>query len=115
MNGGIKDIESTETRKKRRRSGFRFSSRKVLERSRVKREIAKVGGYQFNSVTKTLTFPSEICDIVHKGSAAGSSHPPCLDSVLEHNGAGIDLSFGNAFMIEEFNQEVSYSNSPLIV
>ena len=45
MNEGIKAIKSTKTRKKRRCSGFRFSSRKVLERSRLKKETAKVGGY----------------------------------------------------------------------
>jgi hypothetical protein len=72
MNEGDEAIESTETRKKRRRSGFRYSSRKVLERSRVKRETAKVGGVQFEAVTRTLSYPSEICDIVHHDCAARS-------------------------------------------
>jgi hypothetical protein len=60
MNERDEAIESTETRKKRRRSGFRYSSKKVLECSRVKRETAKVGGVQFKSVTRTLSYPSEI-------------------------------------------------------
>jgi hypothetical protein len=33
MNEGDEAIESTVTRKKKRRSGFRYSSKKVLERS----------------------------------------------------------------------------------
>jgi hypothetical protein len=40
MNERDDPTESTESRKKKRRSGFRFSSKKVLERSRVKRETA---------------------------------------------------------------------------
>jgi hypothetical protein len=44
MNEGDEAIESTVTRKKKRRSGFRYSSKKVLERSRVKRETTNVGG-----------------------------------------------------------------------
>jgi hypothetical protein len=54
MNEGDEAIESTKTRKKRRRLGFRYSSRKVLERSREKRETAKVGGVQFEAVTKDI-------------------------------------------------------------
>jgi MinD-like ATPase involved in chromosome partitioning or flagellar assembly len=47
----------------------------------VKRETAKVGGNQFESVTKALSYPSEIGDFVHHDCAAGLSYPPCLDSV----------------------------------
>ena len=110
MNEGSKAIEFTETRKKRRQPAFRFSSRKVLERSRLKRESAKAGGCQFDSVRKALSYPSEICDIDHRDCAAESSYPPCLDSVLEHDGAGLDLTFGNAIIQEHFNQEVSHYN-----
>ena len=41
MNEGSEAIELMATKKKRRRSGLRFSSRKVLERTRLKRETAK--------------------------------------------------------------------------
>jgi hypothetical protein len=44
MNERDDPIESTESRKKKRHSGVRFSSKKVLERSRVKRETAKFRG-----------------------------------------------------------------------
>ena len=115
MNEGSEAIESTENRKKRRCSSFRFSSRKVLERLRLKRETAKVGGCQFDSVRKALSYPSEICNIDYRDCAAGSSYPPCLDSVLEHDGVGLDLSFGNAIIDGECNQKVSYLNFQLIV
>jgi hypothetical protein len=115
MNEGSEAIEFTETRKKRRRSGFRFSSRKVLERSRLKKETAKAGECQFDSVRKALSYPSEICDIDHRDCAAGLSYPPCLDSVLEHDGSGLDLTYGNVIIHEEFNQKVSYSNPKLTI
>jgi hypothetical protein len=108
MNEGDEAIESTETRKKRRRSRFRYSSKKVLERSRVKRETAKVGGVQFESVTKTLSYPSEIGDIVHHDCAARSSFPTCLDSVEEHDGDRMELSCGDAVTYERCNIKVSY-------
>jgi hypothetical protein len=110
MSEGSKAVEFTETRKKRRQSGFRFSSRKVLERSRLKRESARVGGCQFDSVRKALSYPSD-----HRDCAAESSYPPSLDSVLEHDGAGLDLTFGKAIIQEDFSKRVSPYNSPLIV
>ena len=106
MNEGSKAIEFSETRKKRRRSGFRFSSRKVLERSRLKRDSARGSGYQFDFVRKGLSYPTEVLDIDHCGCAAGSSNPPCLDSALEEDGPGIELTFENAIIQETNNQEV---------
>ena len=113
MNEGVEAIELTETRKKRRCSGFRFSSRKVLNWLRVQRGVAKVGGYQFESVTKAFSY--EECDIVHNVCAVGSSYPTCLDRVLEHDGVGKDLSIGNAIIYEDCNQKVNYFNFQLVV
>jgi hypothetical protein len=107
MNERDDPTESTESRKKKRRSGFRFSSKKVLERSRVKRETAKLRGIQFESVTRALSYPSEIVDIVHHDCAVESTFEPCLDSVEEHERVGIELSCGNAITYEECNIEVS--------
>jgi hypothetical protein len=107
MNEGDESIESTETRKKKRRSGFRYFSKKVLERSRVKRRTAKVGGIQFESVTKALSYPSEIGDIVHYDCATGSSFLPCLDSVEEHDGDGMELSCDNAITYKRCNIKIS--------
>ena len=98
MNEGSEAIKFRKTKKKRRRSAFRFSSRKVLERLRLKKETAKVGECQLDSIRKALSYPSEICDIDHRDCATGSSYPPCLDSVLEHDGAGLDMTFGNAII-----------------
>ena len=113
MNEGVEAIELTETRKKRRRSGFRFSSRKVLNRSRVHREATKVGGYQFQSITRALSY--EECDIVHNVYAVESTYTPCLDRVLEHDGLGRDLSIGNAITYEDCNQKVRYFKFQLVV
>jgi hypothetical protein len=115
MNEGDEAIESTETRKKKRRSGFRYYRKKDLERSRMKRETAKVGGNQFESITKALSYPSEIGDFVHHDCAVGSSYLPCLDSVEEHDGDGMDLSYGNAVIYEGCNLKVSYFYFLMIV
>ena len=93
MNELDEAIVTTETRKKKRRSGFRYSSRKVLQRSRVKGETSKVRRIQLESVTKTLSFPNEIVDTVHHDCAPGSSLQPCLDSVEEHDSHGMELTF----------------------
>jgi hypothetical protein len=107
MNERDDPTESTEPRQKKRRSGFRFSSKKVLECSRVKRETAKFRGIQFESVTKALAYPSEIVEIVPHDSAVESTFQPCLDSVEEHERVGIELSCGNAITYDECNIEVS--------
>jgi hypothetical protein len=107
MNERDDPTKSTESRKKKRRSGFRFSSKKVLERSRVKRETAKFREIQFESVTKALSYPSEIADIVHQDCAVDPTFQRCLDSVEEHERVGIELSCGNAITYEGCNVEVS--------
>jgi hypothetical protein len=115
MNEGDEAIESTVTRKKKRRSGFRYSSKKVLERSRVKRETTNVGGIQFKSATKALSYPSEIGDIVHHDCSARSSFPLCLDSVEELDGDGMELSCGTAITYERSNIKVSNFNFRTLV
>ena len=95
----------TGTRKKRR-SGFRYSSRKVLQRSRVRRETSKVGGNQLESVRKALSFSSDIDDTVQHDLAAGSSLQPSLDIVEEHEGDGLELTCGHAFTFDKSNIKV---------
>jgi hypothetical protein len=114
MNERDEAIESMVTRKKRGRSGFRYSSKKVLERSRVKRETAKVGGVQFESVTRTLSYLSEIGNIVHHDCADRSSFPTCLDSVEELDGDRMELSSGGAVTYERCNIKVNYFNFLMI-
>ena len=98
---------STETRKKKRWSGFRYSSKKVLQRSRVQRETSKVGRVQLESVTKALAFPSDIVDSVHHDYALRSTLQPFLDSVEEHDGDGIELPYGHASTFDISNIKVS--------
>lgn len=92
MNELDEAIVSTKTRKKRRRSGFRYSSRKVLQRSRVNRKTSNIRRTQLESVTKALAFPIEIVETVHQDCAPGSSLQPCLYSVEEHDGDGVELT-----------------------
>ena len=96
MNEVDESFVSTKTRKRRRRSGFRYSSKKVLERSRVKRRASKVEGTQFESVTRVLSFPGEIGGTGHIDYAPGSSLPACLDSVDEHHGDRLEMSCEDA-------------------
>ena len=105
MNELEEALVSIETKKKKRRLGFRYSSRKALQRSRVKRETSKVGGFNLESITKALSFLCDIVDTVHHDCAPGSSLQPRLDSVEEHDGEIIQLICGRA--IESCNINVS--------
>ena len=107
MNEVDESSVSTETRKKRRWSGFRYSSKKVLQRSRVQQEISKVDRIQLKSVTKALAFPSETVDSVHHNCAIRSTLPPFLDSVEEHDGDGNELPYGHVSTIGISNVKVS--------
>ena len=98
---------STETRKKRRPSRFRYSSKKVFQRSRVQRETSKVGRKKLELVTKALPFPSEIVDNVHHDCALRSTLQPFLDSVEEQDGVGIELPCGHASTFDISNIKVS--------
>lgn len=97
---------SSVARKRKRRSGFRFSSRKVLERSRVKRKTSRVEGFQLESVTKELLFSCEISDSIYRESAPRSSLPTCLDSLVEVEGDGMDLTHRNSDIFEGSNRKV---------
>ena len=104
------DEAIVSTRKKRRRSGFRYSSKKDLQRSRVRRETSKVGGIQLESVRKALSFPIEIVDTVHHDFAPGSSLQPFPDIVEEHEGDGLELTYGHASTFARCNIKVSITS-----
>jgi hypothetical protein len=53
-------IPTTMTRKRKRGSGFKFSSKKAIEHSRLSKEIAKGRVLELGSVKKALTYPSEL-------------------------------------------------------
>jgi hypothetical protein len=79
-------INATGSRKKKRRSGFRFSSQKVLDRSRLTR-LAKARVCEIKSVTRTLSFPSlnpsEVCFSDIQCIAGASCESPVLASIDE--------------------------------
>jgi hypothetical protein len=86
MNEGGGLIPSRETRKKRRRLGFRYSSKKDLERSKLKR-AAKTRASELASVTKALSYPRA----QSSGGVSGSGGPFCLEGVKEQDGDEVDL------------------------
>jgi hypothetical protein len=86
MNEGGGLIPSRETRKKRRRSGFRYSSKKDLERSKLTR-AAKTRASELASVTKALSYPRA----QSSGGVSGSGGPFCLEGVQEQDGEEVDL------------------------
>jgi hypothetical protein len=93
MNEVEKSILSKETRKKRRGSRFRYSNKKDLDRSRLKRKNAKAGGSKLASILKALSFLS----VLSSGSAAGSGVPHCLERVEEHDGERMEISLNDLF------------------
>jgi DNA-binding transcriptional MerR regulator len=93
MNEGDGSILSKETRKRKRGLGFRYSSKKDLERSKLKR-AAKSRGSELASVTKALSFPFA----QSSSGINGSGGPISLDIVNEQDGVEKDLSQGNAII-----------------
>ena len=81
MNEG-ESFLAKETRLKKSSSGFRFSSKKALERFRLMR-LAKAGGCEFTSVTRTLLYasslPSELCASDTHGSTTTLSKSHILE------------------------------------
>jgi DNA-binding transcriptional MerR regulator len=90
MNEGAESILSTVTRKKKRGSGFRYSSRKDLKRSKLRR-TTNAGGSELASVRKALSYPSALSS----GSATRSKGQHCLDRVEEHDGERIEICLNN--------------------
>jgi DNA-binding transcriptional MerR regulator len=102
MNEGDGSIPSKETRKKRRGSGFRFSSKKDLERSKLMR-AAKSRGSELASVTKALTY-----QLAHSSSGVhGSGGHVCLEVVQEKDGDENVLTKDNAINDTESTHQVS--------
>jgi hypothetical protein len=53
-------IPTTVIRKRKRGSGFKFSTKKTLECSKLSKEIAKGRVLELGSVRKALTYPSSL-------------------------------------------------------
>jgi hypothetical protein len=81
MNECDESFPATESRKKKRGSGFRFSSKKVLDHYRLKR-LAKARDCEVTSVTRTLSYPSLIPNEVCASDFHGSATTSCESLVL---------------------------------
>jgi hypothetical protein len=87
MNDLDDSISSTVTRKRRRRSGLKFSTEKALKRSREARLTTKARSYDFSSVTKNLAFSgrlsSERCTVDLQADSSKMDGPEFLEPVEE--------------------------------
>jgi hypothetical protein len=99
------------TRKPKRGSGFRYSTKNALERSRLLKKTTKGRVLEFASMTKASTYPSELLSeigVVDLGDcSAGSIGPASLHSVDGNEAERIDLSIGIADTIVECFRKVS--------
>jgi hypothetical protein len=110
MNECDESINATGSRKKKRGSGFRYSSKKVLDRSRLTR-LAKAKSCEVTSITRTLSYPDlipiELCVSNIQGSAATSCDSPVLASINEFEEQGKGTSNVNHFNDTDYPKPVS--------
>jgi hypothetical protein len=102
---------TTMTTKWKRGSGFRYSTKKALERSKLSREIAKGRVPELGSMRKALIYPSELWSnigIVDLGNfSSGSIGPASLHLVDKNQEERIDASIGNIVLVDECSNKVS--------
>jgi hypothetical protein len=107
-------IPTTVTRKRKRGSGFRYSTKKALQRSRLSKEKSKGRVLELGSVKKALTYPSELLSeigvISLAGCSSGSFGLASLQSVDENLEERIDASTGNGISDVEFSNKVRISS-----
>jgi hypothetical protein len=87
-------IPTTVTRKRKSGSGFKFSSKKAIERSRLSKEIAKGRVLELGVV-----------DLAE--CSTGSLRPASLHSVDENQEERIDVSIGLVVSVAECFEKVS--------
>jgi hypothetical protein len=111
MSGTDGMIPTTVTRKRKRRVGFTYSTKKAIERSRLSKEIAKDRVLELGSVRKALTYPSELLSEIGvvdlAECSAGSIGPASLQSVDENQEERLEASIGVAFSVSECYKKVS--------
>ena len=86
-------IPTTVIRNRKRGSGLRYSTKKALKRSRVRKEVAKGRALELGSVKKALLYPVELLSeigVVDLGDC--SNGPASLHSVDENEVARFDES-----------------------
>jgi hypothetical protein len=99
------------TRKWKRGSGFKFSTKKVIERSRLSKEIARGRVQELGSVRMALTYPSALLNeigVVDLGDCStGSIELASLQSVDENQEERIDACIGSVVSVVENSNKVS--------
>ena len=98
------------TGKQKRRSRFRYSTKKALERSRLLKKTTKGRVLEFTSVTKALTYPSALWSdigVVTLEIAQLDHGPAFLHSVDENVEERIDVSIGFVDAVIECFKKVS--------
>jgi hypothetical protein len=104
-------IPTTETRKRKRGSRFRYSTKKALDRSRLSKEKSKGRVLEFASVTKALTYPSALLSeigVVDLGDCStGSIGLASVHSVGENQEERIDACIGNVVSVAECSNKVN--------
>jgi hypothetical protein len=92
-------IPTTVTRKRKRGSGFRYSTKKALEHSKLSKEKAKGRGLELGSVRKALTYLCELLSEIGVVDLAecstGSFGQLSLHSVDEHQEVRTDTGLAN--------------------
>ena len=101
-------IPSMVTRKQKRGSGFRYSTKKALERSRVRKEVAKSRVLELGSVRKALSYLVEqLSEIGVVDLGDYSNGPMSLHSVDENEVARIEESIEIGDTISGYLKKVS--------
>jgi hypothetical protein len=102
---------TTVTGKRKRRSGFRYSTKKALEHFRLSKKIAKGGVFDFTSIRKVLMYPSALLSeigVVDLGDCSTRSFgPTSLHSIDENEEERIDVSIGIADAVADCFKKVS--------
>ena len=118
MSEANRTIPTPVTRKRRRGSGFRYSSKKALNRSRLLRETKKAGEFENGSVRKALTYPfeelSEIGAVELAECSTGSFGIASLKSVEENLEERFDANIGGEEPDEERSFKVSIPDFVLL-
>jgi hypothetical protein len=98
------------TRKRMRRSGFGYSTKKARERSRLSKRTTKGRVLDFASVTKALTYPSALLSeigVVDLGDCStGSIGLASLYLVDGNQEERINACIGNAISVAECSIKV---------
>jgi hypothetical protein len=91
---------TTVTRKRKRGSGFRYSTKKALERSKLSKEVAKGRVLELGSVKKALSYPIDLLSeigVVDLGDC--STRPASLRLVDESEAERTEKRIGIASTI----------------